>query len=146
MRNGGRKAAYPTRFRFFPYISCIMTASRNQRRSRAKLQRLRLGIGIRCRILVPQGMAAMWASFDLFRGANGFLEAFEFLKHLLQAFFVSFLLGGRKLLDDFFVKFFNFRFEDGHEIFHKITLRSDLEIGRRRRLWSVLWIPTSSAF
>ena len=50
----------------------------------------------------------MRTGFDLLRGLNGFLEAFDLIKHLFETLLISVLLGNRKLLDYIVTNFFDF--------------------------------------
>lgn len=48
----------------------------------------------------------MRTGFDFFRGSNGFLDALDFLEHLFEALFISFLFWNGKLFNNLVVKLF----------------------------------------
>ena len=50
----------------------------------------------------------MRAGFYTFRRLNGFLDAFDLIKHLSETLLISVLLGNRKLLDYLVMKLFDF--------------------------------------
>ena len=50
----------------------------------------------------------MRTGFNLFRGLNGFFDTFNFLEHLFEALFISFLFWNGKLLNHLVIKLFDF--------------------------------------